>query len=272
MELSLRRIGEQNLYYKESDVDSDLTLVFVPGGFNTDIWKNQDRYFSKKYRTVFFKPTVSQEGFQGECECLKSILDQKDIGECVLISGLTGNMVVQELEDHRNVAASFMTGRFSRDSLPPKLVYKFFWSLNLKEPKLFRKTLFSDSTHYKTLKEFSEDVETPKYEILKSFIDQNKLKRPEKYSTTVYSDEDILSSLKDIRSIHEDRFISLIERAGVFSFYEKPQEYNKALNDFLDKLDEKLENKKYIKVRENNRSLFEFEKEKKKKPELKVKK
>lgn len=273
MNLSLRRVGEQNLYYKESSIDSDLKLVFISGGFNSEIWKNQDRYFSKKYKTVFFEPTASKEGFEGEREGLENILNQRDMKNTVLVSGITGNSLAQHFEDHENVIATFMTGKPCRTKLPPRAFHKFFWSLTLSEPKMLRKSLFSDETPYKTLKQFSEDVEIPRYSILKQFANNYNIHKPSKPSTTVYGEDDRLSTLKDIRTIQEDRFISLIQRAGTFSFYEKPQEYNKALNDFLTKLEKGLENKEHLEARKNNRSLFEFERKKKngrKKHEIKV--
>jgi len=45
MDFSLRRVGNENMHYYESEKDSKIQLVFVPGGFNPEIWKHQIKYF-----------------------------------------------------------------------------------------------------------------------------------------------------------------------------------------------------------------------------------
>lgn len=265
MDISLRRVGSQNLYYTESETESAVQLIFTPGSFNPEIWKQQYRYFSKKYNTIVFEPTRNNKHVEGEKQALKNILDQDSIENAVLISNIVSNSLIQSFEDREDVVATFMTGNPSTKDLPPRSLYKLFWALNLRKPKLLRKSFFSTHTDYKVLKEFTQDVKPPSFRDLKSFIDSYGLRQSLKSSKTVYAEEDKFSSLEKVRSIQEDRSISVIERAGTFSFYEKPQEYNKALNDFLTGIEEQVRDNKVFEARQNNRSLFEFEKKRKEK-------
>ncbi len=261
MQLSLRKVGDQNIYYSESDTESSVQLVFIPGGFNADIWKHQLKYFSKNYKTVVFEPIQRKEGYNGEKEALKAVLDQKHLDRTVLISNNLSNPLTQEFEDREDVEAVFMTGRLDRLNKPSKTVYKLFWTSIVREPKLARKTLFSDSTDYKVLKQFSKDVKVPRYQSFESFLEKN-VEATNKPSITVYGTHDRFTKLKSIRKVQKDSCIRVIERAGTFSFYEKPQEYNKALNDFLSSINERLEKDKVEKAKEKNRSLAEFQKKK----------
>ncbi len=265
MQLSLRRIGDQNLYYKESGRESSLQLVFLPGSLNAEMWKNQIRYFSKKYNTVVFEPIEKKKSFEGEKDALRAVLNQDHLENVVLVSNIISNSLLRHFEHRKNVKAVCMTGKLSEIDLPPKSVYKFICSTNTRKPKLLKKTLFSEHTNYRILKEFAEDVEVPSYEYIENFFQNMDPKPIEKPSITVYSSEDRLSSLKSVREVEEDESIRVLERCGTFSFYEKPQEYNKALNDFLTKIDQELEDERIFEAQEKNHSLFEFEKKKNKK-------
>ena len=262
MQLSLRRIEDQNIYYQESGEDSSIQLVFIPGAFNAEIWKHQINYFSKNYKTAVFEPLQRRKDYEGVKKALESIISQEVMDKVVLVSDITSNSIVQELESHENVKATFMTGRYSKPDIPSRTFYKIIWSSLIREPKLLRRTLFSECTRYNVLKEFSEDVVVPKHDIMKSFLERHELSRPEKPSATVYSTEDRFSSLKSIRNLQDDHSIRVIERAGTYSFYEKPEEYNKALNDFLTKVKKSIEKNEVEKARDKNRSLTEFEKKK----------
>ncbi len=269
MQLSLRRIGDQNLYYKESDTESSLQLVFLPGGFNAKLWKNQVRYFSKKYNTVVFEPLEKKKSFEGEKEALRAVLNQDHLENVVLISNIFSNSLLSHFEHRKNIKAVCMSGNLSKTKLPHKSVYKFICSTNTKKPKLLKKTFFSEHTNYSVLKQFAGDVEVPSYEYIESFFQNIDPKRIDKPSITVYSSEDRLSSLKSVREVEDDVSIRVLERCGTFSFYEKPQEYNKVLNDFLTKIDQDLEEKRVFEAQEKNHSLFEFEKKNNKKIKVK---
>lgn len=256
----MRRINGENIHYFESDTESDIQLIFTPGAFNPELWKHQLRYFSKKYKTISFRPTESYRDFKGEKKCLEAILEQEDVDNAVLVSNMAGNAVVQNLSHLDNVKATVMTGIWNRKKLSEK-AYKSFWFMAKRKPKLLRKTLFSRCTDYRVLKEFVEDVEQPDFKDIKSFLKKD-LQQNEGASLVINAEEDMFSSIDDARKM--DSKISVIQRAGSFSFYEKPQDYNKVLNDFLDIVEEKVREEKIKQSAEENRSLIEFDEDRSK--------
>jgi pimeloyl-ACP methyl ester carboxylesterase len=268
MDFSLRRVGQENLHYYESDQDSNIQLVFIPGGFNPELWKHQLKYFSRKYKTIGFQPTQSFRDLEGERSALKNILEQEELTDVVLVSNIWGNSLAQDFEDHENVRATVFTGATKDLELRSRSLYSFFWSFGIKKPKILKKALFSNETDYKIVKEFIRDLEVPSYNDIKNIQGEYRMRRPETPSLIVHTDEDKKSSLEFARELGDNASVSVIERAGAFSFYEKPQEYNKALNDFLSQVEEAVEEKELIETKTKNRSLFEFEKNqrKKKKP------
>jgi hypothetical protein len=255
MDFSLRRINGENIRYAESETESDIQLVFSPGSFNPELWNNQLRYFSKKYRTIAFQPTESYRDFEGEKNCLKAILDQEEIENAVLVSNTVGNSVISSLSGHESVQTTVMTGFGSRN-LPKESVYKLFWSMSKRSPKILRKSLFSQYTDYRVLKSFMSDIDVPNYSDMESFMEQDMIE-DDQLSLIINAEEDRFSSVEEARKLNAR--LSMINRAGTFSFYEKPQDYNKALNDFLDIVEEKVRKDEIMQSAEENRSLIEFD-------------
>lgn len=259
MDFSLRRINGENIHYAESETDSDIQLIFTPGGFNPDLWENQLRYFTKKYKTIAFQPTESYRDFEGERNCLEAVLEQEEIQNAVLVSNTAGNPVVSALSDHESVQTTVMTGFGSRN-LPSKTLYRAFWSMAKRNPKVLRKSLFSRYTDYRVLKEFVRDLEVPDYDDIKSFMSQDMVEG-DQLSLIINAEEDRFSDIEEARKMKAR--LSMINRSGTFSFYEKPQDYNKALNDFLDIIEEKVRKEEIMKSAEENRSLIEFDEDEK---------
>ncbi|MBC5792608.1 MAG: alpha/beta hydrolase [Nanohaloarchaea archaeon] len=254
----LRRVEDENLYYYESNQDSDLTLIFTPGGFNPEIWRHQVKYFSRKIHTISFQPTSNNRGFEGEKRALANVLKQDQVENAVLVSNVLGNPVIQSFEDRENVMATVFTGMLKNYSLPTRL-YSMGSKFLGAEPKLFKKMFFSSYADYKVVKQFLRDAEFPSYEIFKSFAKEYDIRTPVKPNLVIHSEEDRFSSLERVKKL-ENNSTSLIKRSGTFSFYEKPQEYNKALNDFLVSVDERIEERKIYESKKRNRSLSEFDK------------
>jgi len=261
MDFSLRRIGDQNLHYYESNVDSRVQIIFVPGGFNPEIWKQQVSYFSRNFRTVTFEPTQKDKSFEGEKKALENILDREKMENVVLVSSMTGNQLVQEVEDKEEVVATVMTGSMDVEKADiSKRYYKLLWKASMKKPKIMKEMFFSDQVRYQVVKDFVGDLTPPSYECFRTFLESYNIERSLKPSLVVKSDQDRFSKMDDIDNSNQS--VSTIHHAGTFSFYEKPQEYNKILHDFLEKVRENVESREIIESRKKNRSLFEFENEK----------
>lgn len=269
MDFSLRRVGKENLHYYESDQESKTQLVFVSGGFNPKLWKHQIKYFSRKYKTVSYQPTQSFRDIEGERKALNNILDQEQLTDVVLVSNFWGNSIAQEFQDHENVRATVFTGASRDMEMKRRSLYNLFWKYGKKNPKILKKAVFADETNYNVVKEFADDLQVPEYSDIKTFQENYRMESPQTPSLIIHNEDDRNSSLEFAKELGGNTSVSVIERAGGFSFYEKPQEYNKALNDFLTQVETAVEEKELIETQNKNRSLFEFEKNKKKKKQAK---
>jgi hypothetical protein len=260
MEFSLRKINDAQMKQFESDVESSIQIVFTPSGFNPELWKNQLRYFSRKYRTTSFRPMKSQRGYEGEFDCLKNLLDSEKYNNTVVVSHNLGNSLTRKIESHESVVATVNTGLF-RDKIktPPRLFYRGSWKALCSAPKLTRKLFFSDLTEYGVVRSFSRTLEKPDYRHIKSFIENYRMEKPVKNSLIIHASKDRFSSLEHARSFRPSADISVIENAGSFCFWEKPQEFNKALNDYLRNLEDFVEGRELVRLKKKNRSLRDFE-------------
>lgn len=261
MDFSLRRINGVNMHYFDSREESDIQLVFCPGGLNPELWKHQLRYFSRKCRAISFQPTKSFRGFDGEKEALEAVLDQDEIDNAVLVSNITGNSLVQEFEERDDVKATVLTEVLERRLNMPETLYRGIKKTLSKSPKILKKLFFSGTSDYRVVKKFSRDFDLPGIDVLSSFTEKE-LARPVKTSLVIHGEGDRFSSAERARDL--DARLSTIKRAGTFSFYEKPQEYNKALNDFLEIVKDSMEEEQVIESHSKNHSLLEFEKKRNK--------
>jgi hypothetical protein len=75
----------------------------------------------------------------------------------------------------------------------------------------------------------------------------------------IHAKKDRFSDRDCARTV-EGANLSIID-AGTFSFYEKPQEYNKALHDFLTTVERLVKEREVYKAAAENRSLKEFDQE-----------
>lgn len=258
MDFSVERVGEENMHFFESEKDSPIQLVFVPGGLNPEIWRNQYRYFSREFKTVCFQPTESFRDYEGEKSALKNVLEREDLDNVVLVSSLFGNSLALEFEQHESVEALVLTSAFRGTvSMPPRPVYNWGWKTIVNHPKLLKKYAFSGKTDFKVIKEFSELVDKPDYRDVESFVENYRFRRPVKKSLVLHADDDRFSSIDFAREL-ERPMVSRLKSAGSFPFFEKPEEYNKAIHDFLKGLKQEKKQEKLQKVKEMNSSLKEF--------------
>ncbi|QKQ98177.1 hypothetical protein GKQ38_01420 [Candidatus Nanohaloarchaea archaeon] len=271
MDFPIRRVGDRNMHYFESDEDSSIQLVFLPSGFNPELWKHQIKYFSREFKTIAFQPTTSKRSRAGEIECLKEILNQDDINNAVIVSHHLGNSIAQKMEYNENVVGLVTTGnrdKFSKK--PPQIVYQMIKRLGCSEPKLVKKLLFSEYAKYEVVKNFVNDIEMPDYSTFKEYYKNYSIEKPVKHSMVVHAEEDRFSDIEFIRSLKPGPQISIIQDAGTFSFYERPGDFNKALHDFLRKLEEFVDERELAEAKSRNRSLKDFDKRRSMRKKVKV--
>jgi hypothetical protein len=258
MELSLTNVGSENMHVYDSEKDSRIQLVFIPGVFSPQAWKYQIKYFSEEYRAITFRPTVSNRGYEGHKKCLKQILEREEFDRTILIGANYTNPLIQSFEDRENVEATVMVGakkQFKKEI--PKELYKTLTSQYFPN-KISKKLLFS-SMNYRDAKEFMCENEYLKFKDFQTFQQKYGLKSPGKSCLVVHGERDWLSDKEYIQELRRMASVTVMD-AGPFSFYEKPQEFNKTLKDFLIKLERKAIQKNINQKKEENKTLEEFEK------------
>ena len=260
MEFSTRNIDGQRISIYDSGKDSRVQLLFLPGVYSAEAWKYQVRYFSKDHRVITYRP-VESKSLKEQKACLETLLENKGLENVVLVSANFSNPLAQEFEDRENVAGTVLVGaKKDLKKEVPETAYKTVTSRFFPE-KLVKK-LFFPSMNYRGVKEFCNTVEFPDYEVFQEFQEVFAVRRPEKDCMIVHGKEDFFSSEDYARSLMNSASVSLMD-TGPFSFFEKPQEFNKTLNDFLLKLERKAEKEDVEETREMNRTLEEFEKKEK---------
>ncbi|MFB6292212.1 MAG: alpha/beta fold hydrolase [Candidatus Nanohaloarchaea archaeon] len=262
MDFSLQRESNRRIKYYDSGKDSSIQLIFLPGAFNPELWRQQFRYFSKSFRTISFDLWKQERSYRAQVEVLDSILEKDEITNAVLIGYGLGNPLAQELEHREDVAATVITGPAERFPLVPRRLYNSVWKLAGLKPKLAKKLFFSEKTDYRVVRQFMKDIEAPSYEEFREFSRHYSLRKPVKNCMVIHAENDRFSSKDYARRLKPDASVSLIKSAGSFSFYEKPQEYNKALLDFLKNMEMFVESREITQTQKKNRSLKEFELEK----------
>ncbi len=260
MDFSVRRQAGQRIRCFEQPRDSDVQMVFIPGPFDPEIWEHQLRYFSKNYYTLCC--ATEESDFSSEKELLEHLLEKPGMENAVLVSFGPGNALLQSVEEHEKVVATVMTG--ATENIRLKLPENIYTGLGYiaRQPKIAKKLFFSDTTDYRIVKKFTEEVDMPDHSALKSFSENYSIRKPVKNSLLLHADRDRFSSREFAKSLKPNVYISQIKDAGSFSFYEKPEEYNKAVLDFLNRLEGFVESRNVKKTRQRNRSLREFERDK----------
>ena len=227
----------------------DIELVFVSGILDSEIWKHQKKYFDRCSR-------VETTGGENYRDLRKDVLDGLDsCDNAVVVGAEMGNYVVQSVEDHDSVVSTVLTGPFDRPPFVGEKSYRYGRRI-LKHPKLARKFLFSES-EYRIVKEFLHLSDFPDFETYRSFIGKS-LRVPVKNSLTIYNQKCNFSTMGAVEDLRPNSETALLD-AGSFSFFEKPQEYNKALNDYLLGRKDILERRRLVKSASENRSLKDFE-------------
>ncbi|MFB6100479.1 MAG: alpha/beta fold hydrolase [Candidatus Nanohalobium sp.] len=252
------RVGEENMHLRDSEKDSRLQLIFVPGIFSPEAWKYQMNYFSEDYRAISFWPTLSNRDLEGHRKALKNILDQKDVDNAVLIGANFTNPVIQGFEAREDVAGTVLVGAKRKlKKGVPKEVYQALTSK--KFPVKLSKKLFFSSMRYREVRNFCRDTEFIGFDDFKTFQKRFGVRQPEKEALIVHGKNDFFSDEGYARELMSSASVSVLD-AGIFSFYEKPQEFNKTLNDFLLKIKRKAVQERIEETKERNRTLEEFEK------------
>lgn len=236
----------------DSKKDSDIALIFIPGSFNSRIWKHQVNYFSKKYRTFSFNSRGTPES---EIDTVERIIDETDIKNFVVISNALSAGVAAQIVEIGDVVGGIFSNILDRDSFHTrKSVYRTGKSL-INQPKLLKKIVFSDKSRFKKVKEFSEEIELPDIHTFREY--SYNLINVEKPCVAVKTDSSVLKQRDYLQS--NGFKVSEIKNSGLFPMYEKPEEFNKIINDYLSTIELVIEKEREIELRRRNKSLKEFQ-------------
>lgn len=263
MDFSVNRT-EDNCYRKvESKVDSKTQLVFVSGLFNGEVWKQQYNYFARNHKTLVLDCLKGGRSYDKQKEMISQVLNKRDdLDDVVLISHGLGNSLIQDLESKESVVATVMTGVMERPyKTYSNRFYRGFTYFIKREPKIFKKLFFSELTDYRVCKDFVKNAEFPSFNEIESFINNYSMRTPVKKSMIIHPENDKWASKDYSRKLTPKASVSIIKDSGPYCFYEKPQEYNKAVRDFLERLEEFIENRDVSIAKKNNHSLKDFEKQ-----------
>jgi hypothetical protein len=227
----------------------DVQLIFVTGALDREAWRHQEKYFSRSCRVE-----VIGGGKFGEVrEELEDMLDNCD--NAVVIGAEFGNYVVKSLEGHEGVMSTVFTGLFENFPEVSERKYRYMKEF-MSKPKIFKKLFFREKTDYRIIKKFLRDIKLPDYEVYSSYSGLE-LDVPLKNSLTVYNQSCRFSKMSKIEEMRSNSEIAIID-GGTFSFYERPQEFNKALHDYLQGKSDYLNRRELVKAAQENQSLKDF--------------
>ena len=227
----------------------DIQLIFVTGMLDDSIWRHQENYFTRSCRVE----TIGGGTYSEVKDELEDMLENCD--NAVVVGAEYGNYLVKALQAHENVMTTVFTGLFDKTPKISKRKYRYLKSAFLM-PKIFKKIFFNDETDYIIVKKFLREVKLPSYDVYNSYKGLS-LEPPLKESLTVYNQVCRFSTLEKVEEMKPNSKIALLD-GGSFSFYEKPQEFNKALHDYLQGKKDFLNQRELVKAAQQNQSLKDF--------------
>ncbi|MFB6147437.1 MAG: alpha/beta fold hydrolase, partial [Candidatus Nanohaloarchaea archaeon] len=121
MDFSRKTLGGQRTRYYESDTESSLQLVFLPGVYCPEMWKHQVKYFSESFRTITYRP--DRRDYDSQMKMMEDILEQDGVDNVVLVSQGLGNRLARELEYREEVVATILTGARTRGPRIPRQLF-----------------------------------------------------------------------------------------------------------------------------------------------------
>lgn len=255
MSFDFRIVGEKEMELYDSAVDSEVQLVFLPGGFDPEVWKHQLRYFSNDYRVISFR--TKRNSFSNDLECLKAVFNNLDLDNVILISAWAGNSLSSSLDNFEEL----ILGRiFVGDENRLREYFDGKWYLRsiskkLNHPKIFKKLFFDRNCNYNAAKELEQYLE------LNSFLNYIDGIERDYFST------DYLQIIGSVDRFSDEFSVSapsckVVDSAGSFPFYERPEEFNEITINYLNFL-ERLRLKYHLsEVERKNTSLKDYEESK----------
>ena len=254
---------------KRYSYQTPLTIIFLhgsPGQISN--WKYQISYFEEKYRVVAY----DQRGYgrsdkpievtlNDYLDDLTSLMNKLNISveDAVLIGHSFGGMVAQAYARDHTIKGLVLIGSLIK--IKPDMIDKIIWHLppvfwrrllfteNPLTRKVYRDIFFSPSTSDEIFQEFIKDnreylesLPAHAFRYLKFFRDydaSNWLPEIKAPTLVIVGEDDKVTPKDESVKIHEllpNSRLVILERAGHLILYERAEELNKLVDEFIKKL------------------------------------
>ncbi len=260
------QINNTRIKVYDSRTDSDHTLIFlhgVPGQMSN--WKYQIAYFKNKYRVIAFDlrgygdsdkpPKISLDDHLSD---LDEIIEELSIekSKAFLIGHSYGCIVALEYAVRNKVAGLVLIGpvaEFKADFmdkiiwyLPPFIWKKLFFTMNPLTIRLYRKMFFSPITSnqvfndfVKDNKEYIEGLPAHVYRYTKYLVGYRVGEEVSQINTPtliIVGEDDKVTPPEHARKIHsliKNSRLKIIPGAGHLILYEKYDQLNELIDEFI---------------------------------------
>ena len=254
---------------KRYSYQTPLTIIFLhgsPGQISN--WKYQISYFEEKYRVVAY----DQRGYgrsdkpievtlNDYLDDLTSLMNKLNISveDAVLIGHSFGGMVAQAYARDHTIKGLVLIGSLIK--IKPDMIDKIIWHLppvfwrrllfteNPLTRKVYRDLFFSPSTSDEIFQEFIKDnreylesLPAHAFRYLKFFRDydaSNWLPEIKAPALVIVGEDDKVTPKDESVKIHEllpNSRLVILERAGHLILYERAEELNKLIDEFIKQL------------------------------------
>lgn len=242
MDYSFGLVNSLDVEVFDSEVDSDVQLVFLPGGMNPEIWKHQLRYFGNDYRTISFRNP--DQTIDSEYDILKKIFDEFELENVVLFSAWEGNLTSTGFcEYEEKILGRILVGDERSLTTNGKNFLNIFD--HLKHPKIVKKTFFTEKYSYRRVKDFKQYLS---FSHLENYCQKGD-KLGDNFLRVRGESDKFSRGLNDCKSIGG---------SGSFPFFERPEEFNEVSVNYLKYLGDIVREYQVAKVERKNGSLEDF--------------
>jgi len=256
------KIGTTQIYYAENG-NGDTTLFFLHGwGINGGYWYNQQKFFSKKYKTIaidlpgFGKSTSDRKEYTVEkfADDVIDIINKLELKNVILIGhSMSGDIILEAaLKNHKSIIGvigidnfKFVGVQLSPEQL--KEMNSFIDSLRKDyknvAPEYAGKYLFSPSTDSSVRSRVKNDYTNSNPDVAISSI-ENVFKYDEmeklpslNYKLFLINSDGMLTNAEGLKKYCKNLFEVLdIRGTGHFPMIEKPDEFNRLLQIAVNKI------------------------------------
>ena len=257
---------------EKCNYEEPTTLVFLhgfPGQMSN--WKYQVRFFEQKYRVIVYdqrgfgksdKPL--KVSFENYISDLDVVLERRSVKveDTIIVGHSFGAMIAQSYASRRNVKGLVLIGSLRKMEpditdyivwyLPSFIWKKIFFTENILTKRMYRNLMFSHKTSDKVFEEFIRDnreyletLPSHVYRYSKYLVhydtskDLVKIRAP---TLVIVGEHDKVTPPREnmeIAKLIPNSKIVLIKNAGHLVLYEKPEELNRVIHEFVKKISKK---------------------------------